>query len=114
MTWLTTDLLVHKRAERCATPDNKSLPMPDQCGSSPTVRGDTAAKLTASRLSWSGEQAATILSLIETAKLNGLDPEAWLRDVLVWIADHPINRVSDLLPWNRKPHAEHPTPSEAA
>jgi len=47
-----------------------------------------------------GERAAAIYSLIETAKLNGLDPEAWLRDVLARIADHPINRVNDLLPWN--------------
>lgn len=47
-----------------------------------------------------GERAAAIYSLIETAKLNGLDPEAWLRDVLTRIADHPINRVADLLPWN--------------
>jgi transposase len=61
-----------------------------------------------------GERAATILSLIETAKLNGLDPETWLRDVLARIADHPITRVSDLLPWNWRPHADHPTSSEAA
>lgn len=47
-----------------------------------------------------GERAAAIYSLIETAKLNGLDPEAWLRDVLARIADHPVNRVADLLPWN--------------
>jgi transposase len=47
-----------------------------------------------------GERAAAIYSLIETAKLNGLDPEAWLRDVLGRIADHPINRIADLLPWN--------------
>jgi hypothetical protein len=32
--------------------------------------------------------------------LNGLDPEAWLCDVLTRIADHPINRIGDLLPWN--------------
>ncbi|RYG95918.1 MAG: IS66 family transposase, partial [Alphaproteobacteria bacterium] len=47
-----------------------------------------------------GERAAAILSLIETAKLNGLDPEAYLREVLTRIADHPINRINELLPWN--------------
>ncbi len=47
-----------------------------------------------------GERAAAIYSLIETAKLNGLDPEAYLRAVLARIADHPIKRIADLLPWN--------------
>ena len=47
-----------------------------------------------------GERAAAIYSLIGTAKLNGLDPEAYLRTVLERIADHPINRIADLLPWN--------------
>lgn len=47
-----------------------------------------------------GERAAGIYSLVETAKLNRLDPEAYLRDVLGRIADHPINRVDELLPWN--------------
>lgn len=47
-----------------------------------------------------GERAAAILSLIETVKLNGLDPEAYLRDILTRIADHPINKVGELLPWN--------------
>ena len=46
-----------------------------------------------------GERAAAIYSLIETAKLNGLDPEAYLRHVLTRIADHKINRVAELLPW---------------
>ena len=46
-----------------------------------------------------GERAAAIYSLVETAKLNGLDPEAYLRDVLGRIADHPINRIEELLPW---------------
>ena len=44
--------------------------------------------------------AETIYTLVETAKLNGLDPEAYLRDVLGRIADHPINRIGELLPWN--------------
>lgn len=51
-----------------------------------------------------GERAASIYSLIGTAKLNGIDPEAWLRHVLAHIADHPVNRVDDFLPWNCAQH----------
>jgi len=47
-----------------------------------------------------GERAAALYSLIGTAKLNGHNPEAFLREVLVRIADHPINRITELLPWN--------------
>lgn len=47
-----------------------------------------------------GERAAIIYSLLGTAKLSGIDPEAYLRHVLERIAEHPINRVDALLPWN--------------
>ena len=46
-----------------------------------------------------GEHAAAIYSLIGSAKLNGLDPEAYLREVLTRIADHPITHIEELLPW---------------
>src|ERR1700733_278610 len=51
-----------------------------------------------------GERAATLYSLIGTAKLNGLDPESYLRDVLSRLAEHPINRIEELLPWNLVPN----------
>jgi hypothetical protein len=47
-----------------------------------------------------GRRAASLYSLVETAKLNGLDPQAYLREVLQRIAEHPINRIDELLPWN--------------
>jgi hypothetical protein len=50
-----------------------------------------------------GESAAAIYSLIGTAKLNGIDPESYLRNVLSRIAEHPINHIDELLPWNFAP-----------
>ena len=47
-----------------------------------------------------GERAAAVYTLITTAKLNGVDPRAWLACVLRRIADHPASRLDDLLPWN--------------
>jgi transposase len=50
-----------------------------------------------------GRRAAAMYSLIETAKLNGVNPQAYLTDVLTRIADHPAKRVAELLPWNWQP-----------
>lgn len=47
-----------------------------------------------------GERAAAIYTLLGTAKLNGLDPEGYLRRVLERIPEHPINRIEELLPWS--------------
>jgi len=44
-------------------------------------------------------------SLIFTAKLNGIDPQAWLADVLARIAEHPAHRIDELLPWNWRPRS---------
>ena len=60
-----------------------------------------------------GERAAAIYSLLGTAKLNGIDPEAYLRVVLACIAEHPINRIDQLLPWNVELDCR-PEPRQAA
>jgi transposase len=58
-----------------------------------------------------GERAAAMYSLIVTAKLNDVDPRAWLADVLARIGDHPASRLDQLLPWNWAPRL---TPAEQA
>jgi transposase len=49
-----------------------------------------------------GRRAAAIYTLIETAKLNDVDPRAWLSDVLARLQDHPAKQIDELLPWNWK------------
>jgi transposase len=49
-----------------------------------------------------GERAAAMYTLIATAKRNEINPPAWLADVLGRIADHPVQRLSELLPWHWK------------
>ena len=61
-----------------------------------------------------GERAAAIYSLLGSARLSGVDPELYLRHVLERIADHPINRVDELLPWNVAAGLTVPSASEAA
>jgi transposase len=51
-----------------------------------------------------GRRAAAIYTLIETAKLNDIDPQAWIADVLARMPDHPAKRIADLLPWNWRLH----------
>jgi transposase len=53
-----------------------------------------------------GQRAAVMYSLIITAKMNGIDPQAWLADVLSRLADHPASRIDELMPWNWQPTAE--------
>src|SRR5258708_390718 len=50
-----------------------------------------------------GQRAAALYSIIVTAKMNDVDPQAWLADVLARIADHPAHRLDELLPWNWRP-----------
>ena len=52
-----------------------------------------------------GERAAAIYTLIATARLNGVDAQAWLADTLRRIADHPAAKLAELLPWNWQPPA---------
>ena len=47
-----------------------------------------------------GQRAAAMYSLLVTAKMNDIDPQAWLADVLARIAEHPASRLDELLPWN--------------
>jgi len=70
----------------------------ERCAASPSV-----ARIGSLPLRSGGPRAAAIYSLIETAKLNRLDPQAYLTDLLARIADRPAKRVAQLLPWNWKP-----------
>jgi transposase len=51
-----------------------------------------------------GRRAAAIYTLIATAKVNDVDPQAWLADTLARLPDHPAKRLDELLPWNWRPH----------
>jgi hypothetical protein len=80
----------------------------------PDRYGQNDCEIALGRKSWlfagsdrGGERAAVMLTLIQTAKLNDVDPQAWLADVLARINDHKIHDLAALLPWNW----QKPTPS---
>lgn len=60
-----------------------------------------------------GRRAAAMYSLIVTAKMNRIDPQAWLADALARIADHPVNRIDELPPWNWANTVTTPLPQAA-
>ena len=64
------------------------------------------------------QRAAAMYTLIETAKLNGIDPQAWIAELLTRLPDHPAKRIDELLPWNwrrtRPPHSRPRTPGSRA
>jgi transposase len=83
-----------------------------KCGAEGTIPFNNAAEramrgLALGRKSWlfagsdrGADRAAVMNTLIQTAKLNEIDPQAWLADVLARIADIPLSRLGELLPWN--------------
>ena len=82
--------------------------MTDISSWTPTV-SRTRSGLSHNRKSWlfcgsdrGAQRAAAMYSLIITAKMNDVDPQAWLADVLARIATHPAHRLDELLPWNWK------------
>jgi hypothetical protein len=75
----------------------------------PARYGQNDCEIALGRKSWlfagsdrGGERAAVMYTLIQTARLNDIDPQAWLSDVLARINDHNIQKLDELLPWNWK------------
>ena len=87
-----------------------TTPPSGRCAASPSA----ASNWTFAGSDEGGRRAAAIYTLIETAKLNDVDPQAWLADVLARLPDHPAKRIDELLPWNWRPHRTPPKPPEQA
>jgi hypothetical protein len=101
-----------KPGNKCENPNILTFAKPSKCCKRGLEISNNAAEnairpLTLGRKNWlfagsdsGGERAAVFYTLIRTAKLNGLEPEAYLREVLTRIGEHPINAIDALLPWN--------------
>src|SRR5438270_4604724 len=86
------------RAERARLSRNAETAPDQQCRRAGAARDRNRPQgLAVRRLRRGGERAASTLTLIETARLNGIDPQAWLADALRRIADHPVSRLNQLL-----------------
>jgi IS66 C-terminal element len=90
-------------------PSARTVDATDIGSQHPARYGQNDCEIALGRKSWlfagsdrGGERAAVMLTLIHTAKLNDVDPQAWLADVLARIADHNIHSLDQLLPWNWK------------
>ena len=87
----------------------------------PARHGQNDCAIAVGRRNWTfcgsdtgGQRAAVMYTLIETAKLCDVDPKAWLADVLARIADHPMKRLDELLPWAWKAARQHAADQRAA
>jgi IS66 C-terminal element len=88
-------------------PSARTVDATDIGSQHPARYGQNDCEIALGRKSWlfagsdrGGERAAVMLTLIHTAKLNDIDPQAWLADVLARINHHAIHRLDELLPWN--------------
>src|SRR3982075_3073848 len=98
-----------RRASRCnsAAPDVHRVHATDNESQLLARYGQNNPAIALGRKSWlfagsdrGGERAAVMYTLIQTARLNDVDPQAWLADVLGRINDHRIQKLDELLPWN--------------
>jgi len=85
--------------------DNETLPSARHAQNEPAIACGRKAWLFAGS-DRGADRAAVMLTLITTARLNDVDPKAWLADVLARIADLPATRLSELLPWEWKRPSE--------
>jgi hypothetical protein len=92
-------------------PSARTVDATDIGSQHPARYGQNDCEIALGRKSWlfagsdrGGERAAVMYTLIQTARLNDVDPQAWLANVFARINDHAIHRLDQLLPWNWKTH----------